>query len=431
MHLLRILPVLLLALLVQVASAQDVDEAVNAAALQSGSYMRSTPPSYVSTNLMVGDVQNFAPEALFDLSPKMWCSAENARFPHVFELELTEVFVLDELVFDNRCENYAGISTKQVRVEVATDASRTPTYTEVGVFDLEAQELNSFSIDPVEARTIRLSILSNHGNSGYTELAEFKAIGTPRTPDIALIDVDGTWSTNWGDVFFDQSGSSVSGSYEYNDGVIRYGGIERNRVSFKWVERNTNGAGWTLLFMNEDGTRMTGVWCHGDDWSSYGFWIMDRPNGVPFVAASSEDEVDPDTIPSELTEKDEAIVREMQATMEAEGRIVLYGINFRTNSADIDPNSHTVLDQIAALMSQDPDMTIRIEGHTDDVGSEDHNRDLSLDRATSTRAYLVDVHGIDEGRMTVAGQGESAPIADNGTEAGRAANRRVEIHRTN
>ena len=416
-------------------NAQDATAKINAAALQSGSYMRETPKSYVATNLMGGDIKQYAPEAIFDLSSKLWCSEKNAIFPHVFELELTEAFLIDEFVFDNRCENQVGIGAKEVRIEVAVEASKNPEYKEAGVYSLKEQQVNVFNLDPLEAKLIRISILSNHGNSNYTELAEFKAMGTYKNPDIELIDVDGKWTTNWGEVNFEQSGSSVGGSYVYNNGLIRYGGINRNRVSFKWIEQSRNADGWTLLFMNDEGNRLTGVWCNGDNWSTYGFWIMERKTGQPFITINAAKAVEPNTAESagseELTKRDKKMVMEMKSAIERQGKIVLYGINFKTNSAEINPNSYKVLDQIASVMKDEGTMNVRIEGHTDNVGSENYNEKLSLERATATKIYLVSKHHISEDRITVAGMGESMPIADNATEAGKSANRRVEIHRTN
>ena len=72
-----------------------------------------------------------------------------------------------------------------------------------------------------------------------------------------------------------------------------------------------------------------------------------------------------------------------------------------------------------------PDTTVEIEGHTDNVGSEAYNLDLSKRRAESVKNYLVENLGIDPARLSAAGYGFSRPIADNNTREGRAQNRRV------
>ncbi len=79
------------------------------------------------------------------------------------------------------------------------------------------------------------------------------------------------------------------------------------------------------------------------------------------------------------------------------------------------------------ILQANPDMNVRIEGHTDDKGAMAHNMDLSKRRAESVKKYMVD-HGIDEGRLETVGLGPKKPIADNKTKKGRAKNRRVEFH---
>jgi outer membrane protein OmpA-like peptidoglycan-associated protein len=71
-------------------------------------------------------------------------------------------------------------------------------------------------------------------------------------------------------------------------------------------------------------------------------------------------------------------------------------------------------------------MRLRIEGHTDDVGADEFNQKLSQDRADSVRTYLVG-KGIAEDRLEAVGYGETKPVQDNKTSAGRAANRRTEF----
>ena len=71
--------------------------------------------------------------------------------------------------------------------------------------------------------------------------------------------------------------------------------------------------------------------------------------------------------------------------------------------------------------------TIRITGYTDNVGSEEYNRDLSMRRARAAEDYLVS-HGVDQKRIELSGMGESNPVASNDTAEGRALNRRVEVH---
>lgn len=101
-------------------------------------------------------------------------------------------------------------------------------------------------------------------------------------------------------------------------------------------------------------------------------------------------------------------------------------VSFDTGRADIKPNMKPILDQFAQGLSSQPNTEVRVIGHTDSTGGPAVNDPLSVQRAQSTKNYLVS-RGVDPGRILIAGRGEREPIADNSTEAGRARNRRVEI----
>jgi OmpA-OmpF porin, OOP family len=105
---------------------------------------------------------------------------------------------------------------------------------------------------------------------------------------------------------------------------------------------------------------------------------------------------------------------------------VIQGINFRTNSDQITRPSFRVLDRAAQVLRDYPDVKMEIQGHTDDRGRPEYNKDLSQRRAESVKAYLVG-KGIDESRLTSVGYGMEMPIAENKTARGRAQNRRVEF----
>ena len=81
------------------------------------------------------------------------------------------------------------------------------------------------------------------------------------------------------------------------------------------------------------------------------------------------------------------------------------------------------------LLTSQPDLKLRIVGHTDNQGSADYNLDLSRRRAASVVAALVSQYGVDADRLTAEGAGMTQPVASNDTEEGRAKNRRVELQR--
>lgn len=102
------------------------------------------------------------------------------------------------------------------------------------------------------------------------------------------------------------------------------------------------------------------------------------------------------------------------------------GIEFETGKATIVKKSYPLLDQIAQTFCENTDFVIEVQGHTDNVGKENLNKELSQKRANAVMDYLVK-KGVDATRMTANGYGSELPIADNKTQAGRAKNRRVEF----
>jgi OmpA-OmpF porin, OOP family len=106
--------------------------------------------------------------------------------------------------------------------------------------------------------------------------------------------------------------------------------------------------------------------------------------------------------------------------------VVLKGVNFANNSAQLTAASTAVLDEVASTLVKRSDIRAEVAGHTDDRGEANYNRSLSQKRAESVRAYLVS-KGVDASRLTARGYGEDSPIADNKSDKGRAENRRVEL----
>ncbi len=104
-------------------------------------------------------------------------------------------------------------------------------------------------------------------------------------------------------------------------------------------------------------------------------------------------------------------------------------VQFELNSAVIRPESFALLDEIAKIMKDHPEVKkVAIEGHASADGDDQQNLILSDKRAKSVLAYLTTKGGVDAKRMTAEGFGEKKPIADNNTEEGRIKNRRVEFN---
>ncbi|WP_206953525.1 OmpA family protein [Trinickia acidisoli] len=119
-----------------------------------------------------------------------------------------------------------------------------------------------------------------------------------------------------------------------------------------------------------------------------------------------------------------------QVTEQPDGSLKLNipsNVTFATNSYQINPALYPTLNELSSQMQQHPELIAEVRGYTDSTGSASYNQTLSVNRAQSVASYL-NQHGVTPNRLAAQGFGPSNPIADNGTEAGRAQNRRVEIY---
>ena len=102
------------------------------------------------------------------------------------------------------------------------------------------------------------------------------------------------------------------------------------------------------------------------------------------------------------------------------------GLLFGFDQATLNSSSKTNLQELAETLKKYEDTNILVEGHTDSKGTDEYNQNLSEERAEAVGSYLV-VLGVDSGRISDVGYGESMPVETNDTEAGRSHNRRVEV----
>ena len=112
--------------------------------------------------------------------------------------------------------------------------------------------------------------------------------------------------------------------------------------------------------------------------------------------------------------------------MMSDGKFITYGIIFDVGKSTIKPESMSEINRIVTLMKENPDLKFSVEGHTDSTGAAASNQSLSEARSQAVVDKLAE-NGIAKDRLKAAGKGQSSPIADNGTDEGRAKNRRVEF----
>jgi OOP family OmpA-OmpF porin len=109
-------------------------------------------------------------------------------------------------------------------------------------------------------------------------------------------------------------------------------------------------------------------------------------------------------------------------------RLTLRGVNFELGKAVLLPVSRDILGEVARSLAANPQVRVEVAGHTDSTGSRAVNERLSLARAESVKAYLIE-NGVNAGQLEVQGYASTQPVASNRTASGRAQNRRVELRR--
>lgn len=135
----------------------------------------------------------------------------------------------------------------------------------------------------------------------------------------------------------------------------------------------------------------------------------------------------PDTAPGQRVDASGCVIF-FEDSADRRAPLELTGVTFELGQAVLTPESYAALDPVAQSLLAYPEVRVEVAGHTDDLGSEELNLELSLARAQAVRDYLV-TQGVRADRLEARGYGSEQPIASNATEEGRARNRRVELRR--
>ncbi len=121
------------------------------------------------------------------------------------------------------------------------------------------------------------------------------------------------------------------------------------------------------------------------------------------------------------------IIKKCMGPAKMEDKWVLVGVNFDFNKATLRPESYAILDNAAAILLSHPDVSVEIQGHTDQVGSDKYNNELSMKRSEAVKKYLI-AKGVEAGRLTTSGKGKSQLLFKDSDPESRFYNRRVEFH---
>jgi outer membrane protein OmpA-like peptidoglycan-associated protein len=347
---------------------------------------------------------------MFDGQPGTgWASPEGVLTPAVAVVALPERTLLKRLELDTGSTDGENRGAKDVLVEVS-DTSAKDGFKPIATVSLKDKvDGQKFPVSAeVPGRWVRVTVKNNHGAKDYLELMDFRAYGTQLT-HTPFPDASGTYETDFGDFHLRQQGTSVTGCYEHDEGVLD-GGIEGRIMKFTWRESGDD-KGPAVMVFSPDGKRMLGLWWHeGDTTGGGGQWNgtkkSDKVGTCPHWAGGAQEQIAKDL--AEL------------------GRSRIYGINFDTDSAVLKDESKPTLDRIAALLKAQAGLKLTVEGHTDSTATPEHNQQLSQKRAEAVKTYLV-AAGIDAARLKAVGLGATKPVAANSTEIGRAQNRRVEL----
>jgi OOP family OmpA-OmpF porin len=176
--------------------------------------------------------------------------------------------------------------------------------------------------------------------------------------------------------------------------------------------------------LNFDGRMWTGTLSKGGHDVHVLLYTSSAASDTTNTAATYLEFVEPKAMPTGQVTVD---AKAMQGSLEAEGKVALYGIYFDTGKAEVKPESKAQLDEMAKLLQAQPALKAYVVGHTDNQGNLDANLQLSQQRAQAVVAALAGSYKIDARRLQSRGVANLAPVAGNGNDADRARNRRVEL----
>ena len=355
-----------------------------------------------------------------------WSSAKGYPYPNEFLIELPRKCVLSSFVVDNTGaeeSDFPGISARHF-ILYGSATSQHEVLDQIVSGEAGKGKRKVFTIEkPTEVRWLRLLIVSNWGNPSHTQVMELEGHGEPLDAVHQERPIEGIYSSNYGLMRLQQSGNYVVGCYEADNGLLA-GRTNGRLLKFRWWEDGPN-AGTALMVLSADGRHLNGLWYERGRMkgSWYGSRVTDRQG--PECKVPMLDALVKSVYEAGMSEPMAEIGQEK--SLEQEGApVTLPAIYFASDSAEITRESDKRLERCWSAIQTSPYKKIVIEGHTDSTHTQEYNLELSRRRALAVAEWLIE-QGLDANQVETRAYGESRPVADNKTEAGRALNRRVDI----
>jgi flagellar motor protein MotB len=342
--------------------------------------------------------------------------------PFQFVFEMAGKAEISELGFSTARVDTENSEAREVLVEMG-DSIKGP-FTVVYKGSLKRRtDQQRVSVPAKTGRYLRLTILSNHGSTEFTQLMDFAAYGRFLAP-IPVPQVSGSFDTD-GDgkgaggyaLRLEQEGVTATGCFEVHNGLIENAGFEGRVLRLNWRQNfDDTTHGPAILIFPDDGQRFIGY-----------RWKEGAVDGVPpyqweGIRKSTVAGNCPHYTFKGKAGAGNALVKQLQK----DGRVRLYGILFDTDSDVIKPESKPTIDALITAAKSNTAMKLLIEGHTDSTGGTAHNKTLSIRRAAAVKAALA-IAGVNASLLATQGFGDDKPVASNDTALGRSQNRRVEI----
>jgi outer membrane protein OmpA-like peptidoglycan-associated protein len=276
-------------------------------------------------------------------------------------------------------------------------------YQHLGTIEAGVDSEATLEVMGVKARWLRFTVTANHGHSDWVYLREVMAHGELEPLPENDNRFTGRFDTNLGTLQLQQEAGILTGCYE---GGVVLGAVKGGVARINWYDTASEGIGGVALFAMDSRGNLHGVRYSMPESSLWG--------GPPY---GGESQICPPSRPNPV-----------QQALQSNGNVILYGIGFAAEKDTVVPEAEGTMKLLLDALRADPALSVDIQVSTDDEGGKAHNQDLAQRRAASIAVWLTN-NGIDASRMNPVGLGEMKPIAENGTSAGRALNRRVEIIR--